>query len=160
MNDNFVPGASGDELHAYMDELGGDYRGYQFRTMPHLSTTYYHPKATEPGGFYVKRAGSKDPFEDHRLPGHWGDEQSGIFPGFYVPNGEWSYLELGIARTGSRSYTLSIEMHGQRYEYIHTWDADSADAMPQYIDAFGIWFPNSRSYDYVELSAEAGASFI
>lgn len=158
--DNFVPGASGDELHAYMDKLGADYRGYHFRTMPHIATTYYHPKATEPGGFYVKQVGSTDPFEDHRLPGHWGDAQSGVFPGFYVPNGVWDYLELGIERTDTRTYQLSIEMHGQRYEYVHTWDASSATAMPQFINAFGIWFPNSRNYDFVEFSSEVTGSTV
>jgi hypothetical protein len=151
-SDDFCAGAGGDDLHTCIDKIGTSFHGYHFRTMPHVSTTYNHPKDSEPGGFYAKQ-NSTDPFDDHRLPGHWGDANSGIFPGFAVPNGKWSTLELGIERQASDTYYLTIAMGGQSYNYTHKWDAAYHDDMPQAIDGMGFWFPNSRDYTYVELAA-------
>jgi hypothetical protein len=70
-SDNFCPGVGGDGLHACMNKLGSEWRGYQVRIMPHVAPVYYHPKDSEPGGFFAKQ-NSTDPFDDHRLLGHWG----------------------------------------------------------------------------------------
>ena len=63
--DNFCPTTGGDNLHACIDQIGADYRAYQFRFMPHVGTTYVHPKDSEAGGFFRKQ-NSTDPFDDHR----------------------------------------------------------------------------------------------
>jgi hypothetical protein len=149
--DNFCPSSSGDTLHDCMDNIGATYHGYHYRTMPHVSTTYFHPKDSEPGGFYFKQ-NSTDPFEDHRLPGHWGANQSGVFPGFGQPDGQWTTLTMGLKRIATDTYIVSIAMGVQTYSYTHTWDATAHADMPQAIDAMGIWFPNSRDYTYVEMA--------
>lgn len=146
--DDFVPGASGDDLHAYMNSHFSGYRGYHFRTMPHVSTVYHHPKSCEPGGFYVKQ-NSPDPFNDHRV-------EHGVFAGFGVPHDEWVTFSLSITRKSSDKYVLAIEMNGVSYNYTHTWDSKDTYDRPQFIDAFGIWFPNSRSYDYIEFASNPG----
>lgn len=153
-SDHFCPSASGDDLHACMNELGAMYRGYHFRTMPHVSTVYYHLKSSEPGGFFAKQ-NSSDPFCDQRLSGHWpakDGKSSGIFPGFAVERGAWADMALGVARVNDTAYNISISMDDVTYSYFHVWSEDYLSDMPQAIDAFGIWFPNSRSYTYVELS--------
>ena len=150
--DDFCRGAGGDELHSCMDKIGSHFREYQFRTMPHVSTVYAHPKDSEPGGFYAKSHWNKT-FCDTRLPGHWGHTPSGVFPGFAAPRGQWVAMQLAVARVGRSTYNVSISMGAAKYQYEHTWaDADAA-YMPQSIGAVGIWFPNSRSYDYVDFAA-------
>lgn len=119
--------------------------------MPHVAPVYVHPKDSEAGGFFVKQ-NSSDPFDDHRLPGHWGDNPSGVFPGFGWPRGVWASAEFGVSRTGPLSYTLSIALGTARYTYTHVWTSNSTADMPQQIDAIGIWFPNSRDYTYVDLA--------
>jgi hypothetical protein len=44
-------------------------------------------------------------------------------------------------------------MGAQSYNYSHTWEKPYLADMPQAIDGMGFWFPNSRSYDFVELAA-------
>jgi len=53
-SDDFCSNGSGDGLHACMTQIGSLFREYQFRTMPHVGTTYFHPKDSEPGGFFAK----------------------------------------------------------------------------------------------------------
>eukprot|EP00040_Diaphanoeca_grandis_P040549 m.261893 g.261893 ORF g.261893 m.261893 type:complete len:317 (+) comp43642_c0_seq1:196-1146(+) len=148
--DDFCP--SGDDLHTCMDEIGKHFREYHFRTMPHVSTTYFHPSDSEPGGFYAKTNGSNETFCDHRLAGHWGHTPSGVFPGFGVPRGQWVNMELVVARYNTTTYNVSITMATVQYDYLHTWPTSDASDMPQSIGALGIWFPNSRAYDYVDLA--------
>eukprot|EP01047_Picozoa_sp_COSAG01_P060459 COSAG01_NODE_7413_length_3217_cov_10.390314_3_plen_360_part_00 len=152
--DDFCPqgsGAVGDSLHACMTKIGSLFREYQFRTMPHVSTTYFHPKDSEPGGFFAK-INSTDAFGDHRLPGHWGKgNQSGVFPGFAAPRGVWVDMELTVARKTAASYEISIAMGQAKYSYLHSWTSSDVGDRPTVIDAMGIWFPNSRSYAYVDL---------
>ena len=129
--------------------------------MPHVGTTYVHPKDSEAGGFFSKQ-NSTDPFDDHRLPGHYknataANGTSGVFPGFGAPNGAWVEMELSVARTAVDTYRLSIRMGDVSYNYTDTWNATYAADMPQGVDAMGIWFPNSRAYSYVELAAAAAA---
>jgi hypothetical protein len=119
--------------------------------MPHVSTTYYHPKDSEPGGVFAKQ-NSSDPFDDHRLPTNALHEK-GVFAGFALEHDVWSYLQLEVTRTNETAYTLKIEMNGTSHSYHHVWDKAYKGDMPEYIDAMGIWFPNSRSYSYVELAA-------
>mgnify|MGYP006166293325 FL=1 len=152
--DDFCPTSSGDGLHACMDKIGAAYRGYHFRIMPHVSTVYEHPKDSEPGGFFAKQ-NSSDPFDDHRLPGHWPPgpgSPSGVFPGFAAARGVWTEMALDIAHVNDTAYELTISMGNATYSYLHVWPAAFRKDMPLAIDAFGIWFPNSRSYTYVELS--------
>ena len=152
--DDFCHGASGDEMHACMDKVGASFREYQFRTMPHVATKYFHPKDSEAGGFFAKMNSTKA-FCDDRLPGHWGKgpgTQSGVFPGFAVPRGEWVDMELKVSRKTVDTYEISVAMGVAKYSYLHTWAPLDTKDRPTQIDAIGIWFPNSRSYSYVDLA--------
>lgn len=157
--DDFCSGETGEGLHGCMSKIGSLFREYQFRTMPHVSTSYFHPKDSEPGGFFAKIK-STDAFCDDRLPGHWGKgNQSGVFPGFAVPRGVWVDMELTVARKTAASYEISIAMGQAKYKYLHTWPATDTADRPTMVDAMGIWFPNSRSYAYVDLApAKTGQS--
>jgi hypothetical protein len=176
-----------------MTKVGSLFREYQFRTMPHVSTTYFHPKDSEPGGFFAKIK-STDAFCDDRLPGHWGKgKNSGVFPGFAAPRGAlcavylarplhrpifssaphsrcekggrdlnippigvstgaWVDMELTVARKTAESFEISIRMGAAKYAYLHAWPSSDVGDRPAAIDAMGIWFPNSRSYAYVDLA--------
>ena len=119
--------------------------------MPHVSTTYYHPKDSEPGGFFAK-INESEIFDDSRLPGHWGHTPSGVFPGFGVPRGQWVNMEISVERVNTTTFNVAIAMDTAQYKYQHTWPANVSDDMPELFDAFGIWFPNSRSYSYVDFA--------
>lgn len=151
--DNFCNATGGASSHACMDVIGEKFREYHYRTMPHVSTTYFHPHSSEPGGFYA-RVESNNTFCDKRLHGHYNTKglPSGIFPGFAVPRGQWVDMELGVARLNASTYNISISMGSVMYQYQHTWAEADAAYMPQSIGAMGIWFANSRSYDYVDLA--------
>ena len=46
-----------------------------------------------------------------------------------------------------------------KYKYLHTWPATDTADRPTMVDAMGIWFPNSRSYAYVDMApAKTGQS--
>ena len=153
LSDDFCHGASGDGMHACMDKIGAKFREYQFRIMPHVSQSYFHPKDCEPGGFFAK-INSTETFCDKRLPGHWGKgKQSGVFPGFGAPRGEWVNMQLKVVRKATATYHISVAMGSAKYSYEHNWSDANIEDRPTQIDALGIWFPNSRSYSYVDLAS-------
>jgi len=109
---------------------------------------YFHPKESEPGGFYAK-VNSTSPFGDYRI--HDKDNKHGVFGGFGVPHDTWVPMILNVSRVGEMAYEVSIEINSVKHSMSHVWD--NKDEMPMSIGAVGIWFPNSRSYDYIELKS-------
>lgn len=142
--DDFAPNGSSapDFLNKHLE----NFRGYHFRFMPHVSPVYFHPKDSEPGGFYAK-VNSSSPFADHRISD--AANKHGVFPGFGVPHDAWVPMILNVSRVNETAYEVSIEINGFKYSMSHVW-ANKGE-MPLSIGAFGFWFPNSRSYDYIEL---------
>jgi hypothetical protein len=136
------------------DDWGGgfpnmeNFRGYHWRFMPHVSPVYFHPKESEPGGFYAK-VNSTNPFADHRISDK--DNKHGVFAGFGVPHDTWVPMVLNVSRVDEMEYSISIEINGFKHNMSHVWG--NKDEMPLSIGAFGFWFPNSRSYDYLELKS-------
>ena len=61
-------------------------------------------------------------------------------------------MELTVTRKTVASFEISIAMGAVKYSYLHTWPSSDVGDRPTAIDAMGIWFPNSRSYSYVDLA--------
>ena len=64
-------------------------------------------------------------------------------------------MHLVVAWRNATTFNIAVAMGTVRYNYSHTWGLPYVGDMPQAITAVGIWFPNSRDYDYEELAAAA-----
>lgn len=151
--DNFAPADGSVTPGEYLTTHLSKFRGYHWRFMPHVSPVYFHPKASEPGGFYAKINRTGSPYGDTRIIDKNNTDprlaRHGTFAGFGVPHDKWVPMVLNVSRVDERAYEVSIEINGVKHSTRHVWDDE--EQMPLSIGAFGFWFPNSRSYDYVEL---------
>jgi hypothetical protein len=111
------------------------WRGYNFRIFPHVSSEAEHFPTAVPCGFYKKR--SDFIYDSTRIA------EDGCFQ---LPTGVFGTLKLTLTRSGGSEISLAMDMNGHEFA---AKDSDGA-GQPDSVDVIAIQFPNGRPYSFVK----------
>eukprot|EP00041_Stephanoeca_diplocostata_P036828 m.1361285 g.1361285 ORF g.1361285 m.1361285 type:complete len:1107 (-) comp24941_c0_seq4:255-3575(-) len=143
--DNFAPTTSYSHMDKYLESPPfNGYKGYDFRTFPHVSidADRYVPKMSGSTAVpcSINRKDSSALFGKARLK---------YFGCFEAPTGQWTDLILEISEHDKKGYTLAMTMNNVTRSIV---DADMpSELRPKVIDVIAIQYPNGRNYSYVQL---------
>ena len=125
-------------------EIFRGYKGYKFYVSPHVSRNVGRfldaNNETHISGSICKR---KHPADDSMLLCKNGNyTRLKITGGYNLPLGTFSLFTARFERIDAACVKISVTLNDTTYTTID----DDPNDQPQKIDAFGIFFPNSRNY--------------